>query len=78
MNREKCIMEMISGVLFALEDRISSKLRAAGATSTDTAVTRHDAFFDDQEQNWLNYIAGGLFAKVKKTKDKRYYVETRT
>jgi hypothetical protein len=26
--------------------------------------------------NWLGYVAGGLNSKVKKTKDKRYYVST--
>ena len=38
------------------------------------AVTAQKANLDMQEKNWLNYIAGGLFAKVKKTKDKRYYL----
>jgi hypothetical protein len=27
-----------------------------------------------QEQNWLRYVAGGFLARVKKTKDKRYYI----
>ena len=71
-------MEMISGLLFGLEERISAKLKKAGATSKEKAITAQEASLDMQEQNWLNYIAGGLFARVKKTKDKRYYVETYT
>ena len=71
-------MEMISGLLFGLEERISAKLKNAGATSKEKAITAQEASLDMQEQNWLNYIAGGLFARVKKTKDKRYYVQTYT
>lgn len=44
------------------------------ATSKEKAVTVGEANLDRQEQNWLVYIAGGLFSKVKKTKDKRYYI----
>ena len=69
-------MEMISGLLFGLEERISAKLKKAGATSMEKAITAQEASLDMQEQNWLNYIAGGLFARIKKTKDKHYYVET--
>jgi hypothetical protein len=46
------------------------------ATSKEKAVTAQEAHLDMQELNWLSYIAGGLFARVKKTKDKRYYVLT--
>ncbi|MGZ3733274.1 MAG: hypothetical protein ACXU9U_06005 [Parachlamydiaceae bacterium] len=68
-------MEDVSKTLFEMQQRIASKLRAVGANSRDKAVTAREADFDDPEQNWLNYIAGGLFALVKKTPDKRYYVE---
>ena len=54
--------------------RIASKLKAVGANSRDNAVTIREANFDDPEKNWLVYIAGGLFALVKKTQDRRYYV----
>jgi hypothetical protein len=50
--------------------RIWTKLTAAGATSIERAVTVQEAHLDMQEQNWLNYFAGGLFAMVKKTQDK--------
>jgi hypothetical protein len=67
-------MEVVAGTIFKMEQCIRAKLRAAGATSREKAVTIQEANFDMQEQNWLNYIAGGLFAAVKKTEDKRYYI----
>ena len=57
-----------------MEARISDKLEAAKATSLERAVTITDAKLDLEEQSWLGYVAGGLFARVKKTKDKRYYI----
>jgi hypothetical protein len=69
-------MEACSGTIYAMQQRIIVKLLATGATSREKAVTAHAAHLDMQEQNWLNYVAGGLLAKVKKTKDKRYYVAT--
>jgi hypothetical protein len=70
-------MEEVSKTVFEMQQRIASKLRAAGANSNDKAVTAQEVDFDAPEQNWLGYIAGGLFALVKKTQDKRYYVITR-
>ena len=67
-------MEIVSGTLFAMQQRIRAKLLAMGATSREKAVTAQEAHLDMQEQNWLHYIAGGLFARVKKTEDRRYYV----
>lgn len=67
-------MESVSGTLFSLEERIRIKLIKAGATSRETAVTAQQANFDMQEGNWVHYIAGGLFANVKKTATNRYYV----
>ena len=58
----------------AIQERIRSKLLEAGATSSPRAVTIEESKLDAEEQNWLFYIAGGLFSAVKKTKDKRYYV----
>ena len=69
-------MEEVSQTIFGMQQRIASKLRTVGANSRDNAVTAIEAGFDVQEQNWLVYIAGGLFALVKKTQDKRYYVAT--
>jgi hypothetical protein len=69
-------MEEVSKALSEMQQRIASKLRAVGANSRDKAVTAHEAYLDVPEQNWLDYIAGGLFALVKKTQDKRYYVAT--
>jgi len=67
-------MEVVSGTIYKMEQCIRAKLLAAGAISKEKAVTIHEAHFDMQEQNWLNYIAGGFLAAVKKTKDKRYYI----
>ena len=67
-------MEVVAGTIFKMEQCIRAKLRAAGATSKEKAVTSQEANFDMQEQNWLSYSAGGLFAVVKKTEDKRYYI----
>ena len=55
--------------------RIVSKLKEVGATSREKAVTIEKAGFNLQERNWLNYVAGG-FSKVKKTKNKRYYIQS--
>jgi len=67
-------MEAASGTVFAMRQRIIDKLRAADATSRKKAVNAQEAHFDMQEQNWLHYVAGGLNSKVKKTRNKRYYV----
>ena len=67
-------MEASSGTVFAMQYRIISKLIASDATSIKTAVTAREAHLDMQEQNWLHYIAGGFASRVKKTRDKRYYV----
>jgi hypothetical protein len=69
-------METCSGTIFAMQQRIIVKLLATGATSRKKAVTAQEAHLDMQEQNWLHYVAGGLNSKVKKTRDKRYYVAT--
>ena len=69
-------MEGSSGIIYAMQQRIIVKLLANDATSRENAVTVQDAHLDMQEINWLCYIAGGLLAKVKKTKDKRYYLAT--
>jgi hypothetical protein len=37
-------------------------------------VAIEEVDLDMQELNWINYVAGGLFATVKKTRNKRYYV----
>lgn len=66
-------MEAVSGTFLKMEQSIKSKLLLVGATSIDKAVTIEEADFDMTEQNWLDYVAGGLFAAVKKTKNKRYY-----
>lgn len=67
-------MEKTTGILFGLEATIRTKLVAVGATSREKAVTSQEAHFDMQELNWIDYIAGGLFAIVKKTGDGRFYV----
>ena len=67
-------MEATSGIHFAIEASIKSKLAAAGAISREKAATCQQANFSMQEQNWIDYIAGGMFAKVKKTGTGRFYV----
>ena len=69
-------MRAVSGITYAMQQRILAKLIAKDATSEEKAVTAQEANLNMQEQNWLHYIAGGLFARVKKTRDKRYYVAT--
>jgi len=69
-------MQVVSGTLFAVQQCIIAKLLAMDATSSKKAVTAQEAHLNMQEQNWLHYIAGGLFARVKQTKDKRYYIAT--
>jgi hypothetical protein len=54
--------------------RIVRRLEKAGAISKEKAVRIEEAGFDLQEQQWLGYFAGGLFSKIKKTQDKRYYI----
>ena len=71
-----CDMEVVSGTIYKMEQCIRAKLLAAGAISREKAVTVEEAHLDMQEQNWLHYIAGGLFAVVKKAEDERFYVST--
>jgi hypothetical protein len=69
-------MEATSGTVFAMQQRIIAKLLATGAISREKAATAQEAHLDIQEQNWLCYVAGGFASRVKKTRDKRYYVVT--
>ena len=64
----------LSGLQFKMHYRIISKIKKAGATSKEKAVTIEEAELDLQEQQWLNYFAGTFLGRVKKTQDKRYYV----
>ena len=57
-----------------MKGRIISKIKKAGATSKNKAVTIEEAELDLQEQHWLNYFAGAFLGEIKKTADKRYYV----
>lgn len=67
-------MEAISKSMYEIELSIKSKLIAVGATTCDKAVSAKDAKLDIQEQNWLCYIAGGMFAHVKKASGNLYYI----
>ena len=66
-------MSVTSGTAFSIEERIRAKLVAAGAISSEKAVSSEAAQLDMQEQNWIHYIAGGLFARVKKAAGNLYY-----
>jgi hypothetical protein len=65
-------MENLS-IVNNIQERIVEKLEAGKALSFETAITAAEANLDEEEASWLNYVAGGLFSKVKKTRDKRYY-----
>ncbi len=62
------------GLQFVIHYRIIAKLKKAGATSKEKAVTVKEAKLDAQEQKWLGYFAGAFLGKIKKTKNKRYYI----
>ena len=62
------------GVQFKMRHRIISKLKEVGATSREKAVAIEDAGLDTREQRWLRYFAGAFLGRIKKTKDKRYYI----
>lgn len=64
----------LSGFQFKIHYKILHKLRKAGATSQDNAVTIGEADLDYQEQMWLDYFAGAFLGKIKKTEDRRYYI----
>lgn len=66
-------MEAVSGTFLKMEQSIRAKLLLVGATSIDKAVTIEEADLDIEEQNWMGYVAGGLFSCVKKTRSRRYY-----
>ncbi len=67
-------MEATSGILYAIQAGIRSKLVAIGAISRETAATTQQAHFSIKEINWIDYIARGMFATIKKTGDRRFYV----
>ena len=69
-------MEKASTIFLKMEYSIRDKLRSVGATSIDKAVVIEEVNLDMQELNWLDCVAGGMFASVKKTRNKRYYVTT--
>jgi len=61
-----------------MQQRIIYKMEKAGATSWEKAVTIEQANLDLHEELWLDYFAGDIFGKIKKTIDKKYYVSKRT
>ena len=67
-------MDKASTFYLQMEYRIGHKLRSMGATSIDKAVLIEEVNLDMQELNWIDYVAGGLFASVKKTRSNRYYI----
>lgn len=65
----------LSGFQFKMQYKILNKLKKAGAVSKDNAVTIGEADLDYQEQMWLDYFAGVFLGKIKKTDDRRYYIQ---
>jgi hypothetical protein len=57
-----------------MQYRIVFKLEIVGATSEERAVTIEKAEFTPEEQQWLTYVTGGFDSRIKKTRDKRYYI----
>lgn len=64
----------LSGFQHVMRFRIVSKLKEAGAILKGKAVTVEEADLDMQERRWLRYFAGAFLGRIKKTKDRRYYV----
>ena len=64
----------MSGIQYKVEQQLVRKFRNAGAISKEKAVTFDEADLDLQEQYWLDYFAGIFLGKIKKTKDKKYYI----
>ena len=64
----------LSGFQFIMSYRITAKIRKAGATSKEKAVTVEEAELNMQEQAWLPYFAGVFMGQIKKTEGKRYYL----
>lgn len=64
------------GLEFEIEHKIIRKLEKAGANSFETAVTFQEANLNDQEEYWLSYFAGIFLGKIKKTKDRHYYINS--
>jgi hypothetical protein len=58
-----------------MQYKILNKLRKAGAVSKACAVTIGEAHLDYQEQMWLDYFAGAFLGRIKKTDDRRYYIQ---
>ncbi|PVX24316.1 MAG: hypothetical protein CW691_07870 [Candidatus Bathyarchaeum sp.] len=65
----------LSGFQFKMHYKILSKFRKAGAVSRDKAVTIVEADLDYQEQMWLDYFAGSFLGRIKKTDDRKYYIQ---
>ena len=65
----------LSELQFKMRYKILNKLKKAGATSKDNAVTIGEADLNYQEQMWLDYFAGAFLGKIKKTDDQRYYID---
>ena len=65
----------LTGFHFKMRYKILQKLRKAGALSKDRAVTIGEADLDYQEQMWLDYFAGVFLGRIKKTEDRRYYIQ---
>jgi hypothetical protein len=58
-----------------MQYKILHKLKKAGAVSKSCAVTIGEAELDYQEQMWLDYFAGAFLGRIKKTDDRRYYIQ---
>lgn len=64
----------LSGFQHIMRFKIVSKLKKTGATSREKAVAIEELGLDMKEQRWLRYFAGAFLGRIKKTKDKRYYI----
>ena len=64
----------MSGIQYKMQQKIIYKIEKAGANSWEKAVTIEQANLNRQEELWLDYFAGDIFGKIKKTIDKKYYI----
>ena len=65
----------MSGIQYKMQQRIVHKLKKAGATSIEKAVTIEEASIDITEESWVYYFAGDYLGKIRKNGNDRYYTE---
>lgn len=62
------------GLAQKFEYAIERKLAEANAFSVESAVTPDEADLTLVERRWLIYLSGGMASRIRKTRDRRYYL----